>query len=915
MFKLTNLTSSNVLYTKAPIFKLKDNTNLIPLVQIKTNKVDNTITPVKESYETIEYLENTTLQQELVIPVTDPNVYDVDTIEINGTTYTKATNELEVKEKEFSYSKLDKAVRVFLAEHDLFARKRPIKVNATKEKFVDNQIPITVLPNFLKQYPIKGSINIDRRFRDHPSCNFNLIATSKVEINYLDTLFNAYKYSYLFKNKFVFFNIPFRLRTYSVKESKHKDYPEGYYEVSISFEGWHQYLLNELIPLRNNVSTTTSTPFTDCQGSTNNDPVAKRDSNKKRVSFYTLAARGNINYLGSDYYYEYDKNTSKDAAISFSSELDRKLNADSKFALYSNEYITTPSWNGVSNFNIDSKESLSELSINYNSQTVSYQPSIFTWNTDEEDADLDNSENTLDNKIPEFEYKRPTKKTITTGDPNPQSPPANITTIQTMSLCCDNSGDRKTEIITTTEGQTLLKEEYKIYGFVYVARTIYNPEKGIYSAAGSKWTLIEHRIVDHLYDPVVGWYIGNNTTGWKLCRFNTESDSLETVNLDLTDATDTQRYQTYQFKQVPIKGHTRYLLRQFRDYYLNYPRKLPYIFYDYCTDSGKREKRYITDPTFAEDVFIGVEETYTNCFDKTENPESSEDLRLPPLTTGEVSFTTRTTKIVASKNVSPILSSFTDSGNLLRDNVIGSDFRAENDRYITFVKTFNSQDANYTNSTTQVSQEDSDGIPSQYTNRRPSPYSLKEEDGEVNLTTSETKINKNKSKPEYEYIIYTSPYTQDDVVSGSQSIEADTFQTAFDALKTQLAIQRTLQDVSISISVLYNPNLIEGYKCKFNYNNDVYYTRIIGVSHSIEIQGLDKEGNLVVSGTTNLQLGLEGNSNDLNYYKRVKDEVNAPNTKDTNPLSLTLRKVHEVGKEYGTLVDFATAYARNRGNF
>lgn len=915
MFKLNNLTNSNVLNLKLPIFKLIDNTNTIPILQIKTNKVDNSILPVKESYNTTEYIENTSLDQELVIPITDSNIYDVDTIEINGNTYTKAVNELQVKEKEFSYNKLDKAIRLFLAEHDLFAKRRPIKVNATKEKFVDNQIPPNVLPDFLRQYPIKGSINIDRRFRDHPSCSFNLIATSKVQLNYLDSLFNAYKYRHLFNKKFVFFNIPFRLRSYSVKESKQQDYPEGYYEVNVNFEGWHQYLLNELIPLRN-IPNNSNNSFTECSnGNTNNDPVAKHDSNKKRISFYTLANRGNISYLGTEYFYEYDKNTSKDAAISFGSELDNKVNADSKFVLYSNEHITTPNWNGVSSFSVDSKEVLADLNINYNSQTVSYQPSIFTWNTDEENTDLDNSENTFDNKKPIFEYKAPKKKTVITGDPNPQSPPANISIIKTMSLCFDNSGDTKTEIITTTEGQTLLKEEYKIYGFAYIARPIYNETTGIYSAAGTKWTLIEHRVIDHLYDSLVGWYIGSNVNGWKLCRFNTESDSLETVNLDLTDAVETQLYQTYQYKQVSIRGHTRYILRQFKDYYLNYPSKSPYIFYDYCTDSGKVEKRYVKDPTFAEDVFIGIEETYRNCFDKTENPESSEDLRLPALTTGEVSLQTRNTKIVASKNVTQALSSFTDSGSLLRDNVVGNDFRAENDRYITFTKAFNSQDANYANCTTQVSQEDNDGIPSQYTNRRPSPYTLKEEDGKIKLATSETKINKNKSKPEYEYVIYTSPYTRNDVVNGSQSVNADTFQLAFSALKTQLEIQRTLQDVSISISVLYNPNLIEGYKCKFNYNNDIYHTRIIGVSHSIDIQGLDEEGTLVVSGTTNLQLGLETNSNDLAYYTRLKDDTNSPNEDSKDNQKLSLFNTYKIGQEYGTLVNFATSYKVNRGNF
>lgn len=927
--------------TTVPITELNNNTNNVPLVNVQSNTVETKVVQTtKEAYNTTTTLPTNSSGDEIVtFTVTDPNLLNIEDIEIYGRKY-KKTVEANLEEGMFRLDPITNELKIYLRKRNNYSTSTPVKINGTKKKLSTNEVPNVneqtlisnnLIPNFIKDYNLTGGISISRGFQDHPQCSFSLLADS-TSINEVELLFNAHKYTSLFSKKFVFYGIPFRIRNFSRTELKASECPNGEYKVNVNFEGWYRYLIDKSVTIRPGSNLDPNNPpFTECNINSNNKPVnttigSNTDVNKIRISLGELASRVGVNYTGTQYFFEVDKNTPNDAVTTLSSELNKLLPSNSEYAIYSQvNGVTTIKWNSVSNFNIDESDVLSECPVNYNAEKVTYAPGTLSWKDNNRDNTTDTTEDTYNNKAPEFEYKPPEVTTVVTGDPNPTEPPANVKIIQTLDMNYDQSGEKKIQIITVYEGTTVIKETTKTYGLAYNANQIYSNGK-LYGNAASYWVLVEEVITNHLYDKDTGYYLGNNVTGKKLVRFLQETDELETVSFATsTDAVEVAKFAAMKFRYIPITGHTRFLLRQHKDYYKDQAFKHPYIIYPWCTNAGKLTYLSIKDPTYADDMFVGREETYKHCFASIPNPEnlSNPEIKQPPLTTGEIFYNSVVTKICASKSVYE-----GGTSSIIVDEIIGKDFDNPEERYITYTKQYSAQDANFRNSLEDAKSETISGRPG-VAQRKPSDYVAVTDDaldplqlnslsGGSIVTTKlrETKVNKNSTtNNDLQYIVYTAPYTSTDPVTSSYSFEAATsFNQALEALKTQLSIQKTQQEATLNITTLFNIYLVEGYRFTFNYLNNIYKCRILSINHSLNIEGVNEFNELIVTGTTSLQLGIEEVGN-INYYtKRIKDNE-LPNETNPNNNTVNIWNPHYVGKTLGTLIDIAATYANSRGTF
>lgn len=931
MFNLIGLPLTDITQIKnanflLPIASLTNNNKAIPTLTIQSNSVETKVNQTsKEPYNTTVNLNTVSNGSEIInLPIKDNNLYQIQDIEIYGKKYIRSF-ESNLTEGTFNIDSITNTIQIYLKPNN-YNTTTPIKINGSKKKLVTNEI--IDIPSFISDYNLVGNISISRGFQDHPSCTFSLVVDS-TSINDIELLFNAHKYSNLFNQKFVLFDIPFRIRSFSKNVSKYNE-SLGEHKIQINFEGWYRYLIDKSIKIRpgsDNVGNDNN--FVECNINTNNKPKtvtigSNTDANKIRIGLAQLAGNAGLTYNGSSYYFEIDKNTPNDAVTTFSSELNKILPSKSEFPIYSiDSGIYTKKWNNVNSFQIDESDILSECPVNYNAELVTYAPGILTWKDNSKNNTTDNSEDSYKNKAPEFEYKPPKRSTVITGDSNPTVPPANLQSIQTLDMNYDQSGEKKIQITTVYEGSTVISEITKTYGLAFTANNIYSNGK-LFGGAATFWKLVEEINIDHLYDNYTGYYLGNNVTGKKLVRFMQETDALESVIFATsTDAVEKAKLQAMQFRYIPITGHTRYLLRQHKDYYKDQAFKHPYIIYPWCTSTGKLTYLKVKDPTYADDMFVGVEETYKHCFASLPNPENLADpeIKLPVLTTGEISYNLVKTSICASKSV------YSGGTLALTDPIVGSDFDNPEERYITYTKQYSAQDSNFTNSLEEANSSISTGRPS-VASRRPSAYVAVSDDkldplqlntlsgGSITTKLRETKVNNADSNTnETQYVVYSTPYNNNSPVTGSYSFEyAESLSEALEAVRTQLNIQKTQQEVTLNITTLFNSYLLEGSKYSFIYLDVLYNCRILSISHTLDVQGINEFGELVVTGNSSLQLGVEQYCVINNYTKLIKNNgAGDNNTPSANTIDISYP--HYIGKILGTLVDIAATYPISRGNF
>ena len=827
----------------------------------------------------------------------------------------------------------------------------PLKILGDKEIFISNQIE---LPDFIVEHKLVGGFTISRSFENHPSISFNLIGNRE------DVLAAREKFRDI-EEKYVFYDIPFRLTNYSEDIANRSQYPIGQYSISLSFEGWYSKLINTPIYVKNRGDLVNSKNFEapECKidgGKVPNSGLANSLTKPDElvIPLSTFASRLGFNYLGYDFLCNYQKPVAPDLTTTFASELDSRKRTKGLYTLLSsNEGIKTIQWSKPANFKVKENKIISNVSYSDNLAELGYKPSELSWNKPTEEPIDTQEEDTFQNTQPSWlQLNIKIKESISDPD-NATSPPNDQGLLKTMDLNYDMSGKTKIKTFTKREGTTILWEKVETWGFMYTSREIViqrDGEKIIEASPSNYWGLTESQETTHNYDSTTGYYLGNKISGWKMCRFKQES-STETAKLEIEkegladplskiyEADPVVRGEKifeldsiidcYRFRAVPITGGTQYILRQFRDYYQDANNSTPNIPYQICSKDGKLITKYALDPTWVEPMYIGEEYNYYSCYLRTEDPanlalrrefrdsppETPKDNPIynPPLSTGREQEIFKKVFIHRSKStIQEEGLGFTSTGSSIKDNFIGDDKEGVEDRYETHITQRSAQDSNFRNAVTTITIEESTGRPGE-PGRKQLPFvpkteeSIKENSDFYFQTTETKRVDKiQQPKDSYKYLLVTQGYNVNDPVQGSVSYNTKNKSEAFLGAITDLEIDDMNSNCSISFTTLFRPDIIEGSRLNFSYSWDSWKCRVISSSSSVNIEGYIEleDGTLLteVTGSTSLSLGIDsslGSITSLQKIKLPKENVQPPVSPNKNEAYIF--NMHTRGKELGKI--------------
>jgi hypothetical protein len=745
-----------------------------------------------------------------------------------------------------------------------------IRYVSLTEKLYTNKIDTPKLFTDLKLW---GNVSISMSFENSPRVSMTL----ECDRGAYD---DVYKYFTKEDRKITLFNIPYRVSYINYQSNPRVINPKGRFVFNISLDSYWTKGLNTQIYLLNKNDKTCSYNNVEVV----NFSESKKDKDKYEVSLSKLARKADVKYKGLNHKIEVDKQNTK-ASSTFNNLLQAESRKNKSF-VYIGKSVELRDWDRVSKHKLDDTTVIEDTGVSYSKQGVQikYDPYLLTWNNSEEDF--------TDTKgIPRFVKKNPKTKTEYSGDETYNSPPSIEGVIKTLDLTFDNSGPRKQRIKTTYEigfkgEKNILFEEISTYGFEYVSKDhiVVNGDEAKFeiNGPGSVWRQIEYQQTEYIYDKFTGYYLGNNITGWKRCRFKAETNALETwvyqqelaeLEPEDEDAAEIQAFlNTYLYRTVSVRGYTRYKLGQLRDYFNSYRHLLPYITFYYCDSQGNLQLGSVRDPNYIEPMFMLAEETIYSCFDKIENPENIALRReieeqaaandpdadpitlLPPLTVGKDTQIRRRVQVSGDNSVLYQFDDVTNGeGRVQTDLSIKPDIKEYS--YTTFTTEYSAQDDGFRNSSENTQTEISSGEPGQH---KAKPLYFYNKDEISKDSSQHTSGNRTRKKDDIEYLIYTDSFTDKDPVKGVISFDVDTKQKAFAAAETDLRIKRTLQEESLNLTTFFSLDYEIGDRLIVKYNDITYKCRILNINHNISILGYNLDfKNIESVANTQLTLGVE----------------------------------------------------------
>lgn len=514
--------------------------------------------------------------------------------------------------------------------------------------------------------------------------------------------------------------------------------------------------------------------------------------------------------------------------------------------------------------------------------------------------------------------------------------PEGTTVLKDMTSVFDNSGPKKVFKRTTLVDKVPVKEEIEIYGFVYYAldlATIDPSDGSIVEFWNFQprqfWKQIEYRITEYIYEPIaaslniqitdpdtgrpmhtivhpeykqfVKWVGGTidfknttyltrvKTTGWKLARFQKETDNSNgeypsIFVLDTTDAEGTNDIlytaRLVTFNKIPIEDNQAFELGSVRKLYgdTTLPFQVNYTKYSEAEALIKaelplrkkdREPDVIDDykvavltpdPNYVEPMIKLVESRMVSGFDSTPdlahnplNPPDPDIPASPPLTTGEESYykTERTILKAGAKH-----------------DRCGRPIPTP-DSYLELVTQDSAQDPGFK----AVSQ----GAESKLVSDRPPAADVKKQrwekqdpcDHQPQLTVPPSVALEKK------YYVFSDG-------KGKNPTDSLTFPAALTknqailAAKTQLEIETTQATQNNHTLAWYYPRMRAGDR----YFNGGDAHRVLSVSWSLEARGRNNAvpgGMLIKSGGTQLSFG----ANAYRYVRMTEEDVPVQNTDNT----------------------------------
>ena len=736
--------------------------------------------------------------------------------------------------------------------------------------------------NGLAGLPVLSNITISESFQDHPTASISLVTS----INYIAQVRSLFKVSSLFNLS----KYQFVVNSYNEELSNSDDV----LRVSINLRGkWDNYV-NYPIALNN--TTDTNNNFQDPECSIDATELAKT---KKYVTINEVAAKSGARITGISGTVIVDKSDSN-ATVTLGSLINEYIDINSAFIDYTrSDAILVKKLNAVGNWTYDNSRILSNFNTNINrnlplpingsygsiNNNISYTslvpttitnrvasltaenisiipyPTIYNYTTPDNFNDSGNIviEEATKNIEPQYEIRKPVKRTYIKGDLDAATCPSNITRLRTLDLNHDKSGVTKTIINVTEEDNNPITEVTRRYGFAYTAWDITLISGGsieLDSDADDWWKLIEETTTTYNYDDKTGYLLGYDLTGRKLIRANIEGDDRYTQEYQLAvndgetpSDVDIATYNTYQFKYVKVTGAKRYQLAQHRDYYSQFGQGSKFI--KRCNKDGSSS--YVKDPTYIEPMFAIAEAEQYSCFLRVDNPlnleRESDDPVEPPLTSGQETYNRTTLKILPSKNSA-------------KQQGFRSEYQGE-DTYISYTSNFTSQDPGFRAVTEETSSSTNTGTPPVHT-RKPPKYELIEPKKEEDKVTSN-----------YRYVYWTTPYKGGYPRTGSYSFDkAKNINEVTAAVNNQLRIDDIRNTLTSTMTVLYNGSITTGDKVNVIFNGLQCYRRVVSITHSI-IQEFTNVG-IETTAVTNLTMGIDRPITVSNKREKIVKPIASP---------------------------------------
>lgn len=762
-------------------------------------------------------------------------------------------------------------------------------------------------PDLFRILPLEGTFSWSEGFEQQPSGSFNfrtLAALKEVAIALLrpGTTFTA-------------FGVGFAITNLQITEIPYSQQPMRPIQVSVSLGGMHEYCLDNPIVLgRDGVSTVTTTgAYFDPECG---KPPASATVAATGITMAQTAIAAGCNYIGPALSIE----TPSEPTIStFGQELQARIRQLGAFVNYSNPNgVEVKSISAVNNWAIAEEDIAGEISLSV--QGIKPQQIGVGGNFDplppggnipaallepeeprlrDEDQTIfpysehyypphridgrfnqagvtgnseDTQSNKADNLAPQWRRIPSVKERRVEGDKDPQVPPANTGRIKSLDCnSVDGSGVKKVEVITELEDGVVTREEENTWGFVVYGRELFDANGELVGVAGeTAWRQIGTKKTEHFFDGKTGYRLGSDTSGWILTRYESENPQApETIALE----PGSEDYNLYNFRYAfftnAIAGKNRdYLLPHWR-FYKDDSKLEGVEIYWTCLPNGEKVPRVAYDPNYRSTYFIAASATHENSFASAKNPDDDPpDDPKPKLTTGQETFHRSFVRINQSKNTRNSISRFDDGRNVsdfMEGSVLEAPFspnRLQDDSYSSYSSDFNATDPGFNASLEITKLQHNQGRPPEAP-RKAIAYEKIEPPEPI--TGDE---NKKKDPTKYQYLVST-PHSYDPayqrnvqpnfpVEGGTLSYpHAKTLAEAQLAAKTDITIKNWQNSATENLTAKFSPQFKSGDRLTYVANGIRRKRRILGVRHSVEIQGLVGGSSLVTSPGTQLTLAID----------------------------------------------------------
>jgi len=649
------------------------------------------------------------------------------------------------------------------------------------------------LPSFLRGLDAIGDVNITLTLNSQPSCSYQLVSDTTFSSTYTNnnTAYNIYSAKYRVQNA---------TETIDVTTGKHL--------LNVSLEGYYRPLLErEVVVDAGSYNLTTV-------ASRAGVPIANGGQTKEAIEPF-------ITTLGSEI-----SQYANDQGLSIVYDTSIRFVRD-----------------GVGAAVIIPNDDVLDININHKDEHI-YQFKFLPQYIEFEREESVGDETDAESQRPVFEVvSRPTR--VVVNDPDNAETHPSTGNVRTLDMNFDMSGEKKIREVTTYEGEKIIKKKVTTYGYAYtsdVAAEMIDDLPAFTGQLSSYWRVVEDYTIDYLYDE--NYYIGYDKTGYKLDRFERETDGFELLEASGNSDADLQlEAAQYRFRRVPIVEYERLDLEAYYNYYSDATPSFDemYIAYEQYNPTTRRtETRYERNREFVVPMFIKRKVMYSRCFDWITVPQGLAEYNGQVKTCGEERKELYNIEIRPSVNT--------------RGLTVGTD-RVE-DTHDEYNEIMSSQDAQFQNHITQVESSSVQGRP-----------------GSVDSFQTYKRVERNSANrttplSEDKWIVHNGANSNLQPTGTITIPNVNSVREAVRVLERQLRQQRRFDNGEFTVTTFFNPNAKPNQKVMVAHNGRSFIGTVRSVNHNIKILGANKATGLttitastITQQNINLTLQRENSNN------------------------------------------------------